>query len=128
MRKTASCLALCFILCPLLSLAGDEVKQIYLDDPMGRRYQLALNRATPDILACYNSALAKKPGLAGRIEIRVTVEASGAARSATVTKDTVGSKTAVKCIQDVLKDKTWPTSEGPVFFDAVYSFSPQKQS
>jgi hypothetical protein len=127
MRTLGLCLTAFAVLVPIVLLAADEPTQVFLDDGLGRRYQLTINRANADIAACYTAQLTKKPGLAGRLDLRVTVEASGKARSVEVRKDTLGSADAVKCIQDLLMQKTWPTNPTPVYFDTLFDFSPEKK-
>jgi hypothetical protein len=113
------------LLCALTAVA-QEPTQVYLDTAEGRRYQLALNRANAEAVACYNKAIEKSPSLAGRLELRVTVEPSGVARSVEIKKDTLRDKTTADCIAEALKGKTWPNSPQPVFFDAILTFMPRK--
>lgn len=112
---------------PWLATAEDKPTQINIDSMDGRRYQIALNRSTSDILACYSKELAKQPGLQGRLELRVTIEKTGATRSVEIRQDTLKSEAVTKCIQDILLGKTWPGHSEAVYFDNLFNFSATKK-
>lgn len=106
---------------------ADKPTQIDIDSLDGRRYQLALNRSMNDILACYSKELATHPGLQGKLELRVTIEKTGATRSVEARQDTLKNETVTKCIQDLLLAKTWPSHSESVYFDNIFNFTATKK-
>ena len=67
------------------------------------------------IRQCYESELKRDPGLAGTIEIEITVH-EGRAASSVIVLDTVGSKNVNACIQRKIRRIRFPPSSAPTTF------------
>jgi hypothetical protein len=61
-----------------------------------------------EVKHCYEKQLESKPDLAGRVEIKFIILASGAVKTAVVAKTTLGSKAAEQCIAGAFERWTFP--------------------
>jgi hypothetical protein len=109
------------LLLPALA-AAESPEKIDIDTTRGRQYKLALNRSMKAIAGCYDDQLKKTPTLAGRVTVRVTVKPEGRTDSVAFSEDTLSSEAVNGCIQTILEPKTWPASDGAVYFETVLTF------
>jgi len=100
------------------------------DDPCG-------GRETPELLSalgakagqarsCYERALSNNSALSGKIEINVRVSPTGAACSATSTKNTLGDAVVTSCVLQRFKSGIYPKPTGGcVNVGVPINFTPQ---
>ncbi|MDP8222004.1 MAG: AgmX/PglI C-terminal domain-containing protein [Candidatus Lernaella stagnicola] len=115
------CLAIA-ALTPLLADAA-EPEQIDIESISGRRYKLALHRSMETITKCYDDALKKNASLAGRLVVRVDIDAGGKTAGVQARDDTLGNAGVTKCIVEALHEKTWPSADAPRYFETVFKFA-----
>jgi len=96
-------------------LAGEPVAELggpaeTLSKDVIRR---VMKRHTARMRFCYQKALAKNPGLAGKITTRIEVAADGTVSKATLTDDTVGDEAVATCVLSQLRRVRMPAAQGP---------------
>jgi len=79
----------------------------------------AMSAHASAIRACYEKELARKPGLAGKLVVRVVLDADGRVKTATVDSTTLGSPAVESCVTKVVASIRfgWPDYDG---FSFVY--------
>jgi outer membrane biosynthesis protein TonB len=58
----------------------------------------------PELLSCYEPAVARRPRLAGQIEVEITIAPSGDVGSAVVRRSTVHDSSVVSCFVAAIRD------------------------
>jgi TonB family protein len=78
----------------------------------------------PDIRRCYETALAAKPGLSGRIVLKFTVAADGQVETPSLGESTLGSPQAESCVVELARSWRFPAPEGgPVEAEFPFVFA-----
>lgn len=69
-----------------------------------------------DVRDCYNAALARDPGQAGRVEVEFMIGTTGVVERATALSSTLTDEKVASCITRAMRDWRFPapTSGGPV--------------
>jgi TPR repeat protein len=75
----------------------------------------------PEVSACYQKALLRKPWLAGRVVASFTVDASGRVTRVELERTDLADVRALVCIRDVIR--AWPLGPGGRAFDFTYPFA-----
>jgi hypothetical protein len=83
--------------------SGESTVQGSLDKEIIRRI---VRRHMGEVKYCYESELAKKPDLAGRVAIRFAIAATGTVMNATLDNSTIRNPTLEKCIVGTIRN--WP--------------------
>lgn len=84
----------------------------------------AIQGAAGSARGCYNRALQKNAGAAGKMNVAVQVGANGAVCGASITNDTVGSGEVSNCVLSRFQGKSFPKPDkGCVTINVPLSFS-----
>lgn len=86
-----------------------------------------VSQGLPPIKACYAKALARTPGLQGKIAIRFTILETGDVADLTPTVNSVGSPEVAQCMVASMRD--WHTSfrpPAPVEVECPFTFAPAR--
>lgn len=106
------------------------------DDPAGRASAPGVNRTNASLLAtiqryaagiqfCYESELAREPGLRGKIVVAITVSASGEVTEASVVQNTFGANRVASCaLAQIRQWKFPPIASGATSFQTPFVFTP----
>ncbi len=84
-----------------------------------RRY---IRRHINQIRYCYEQQLARRPDLAGRVQIRFVISSSGAVTTSTVAGSTLGNPAAEQCVARAVQRIAFPQPEGGGVVIVTYPF------
>ena len=118
---------------PRLRERAEELEQLYFRSKSGDEQargclseeiiQNAVRRRRNQIRACYEDQLLTDPELAGRVEVRLTVEPDGKMGAIEVTKNTTGSAAVGVCLKHKLASLRFPAFEQCRAVVANYPFN-----
>ena len=106
------------------------------DDPSAHGSAPGVNRTNASLLAtiqryaagiqfCYESELAKEPGLRGKLVIAITVSAGGEVTEASVVQNTFGANRIASCaLSQIRRWKFPPIASGATSFQTPFVFTP----
>ena len=106
------------------------------DDPAAHASAPGVNRTNASLLAtiqryaagiqfCYESELAREPGLRGKIVVAITVSASGEVTEASVVQNTFGANRIAGCaLAQIRQWKFPPIASGATSFQTPFVFTP----
>jgi outer membrane biosynthesis protein TonB len=95
--------------------------QLPLTSPYWRQIQRTMVRHAGEVKACYEAAVALKPGLHGMINLRFTIAADGSVTESALDMSRVNSAEVEDCIVDVVRHLNFPPPEdGKPVVNVVY--------
>lgn len=94
---------------PLGSLDKEQIRQV-----------IHANRAA--VRACYDAALGRVPGLAGKVAVHFVISPGGPVASASVAEDTVGDAPLAACITAAVQTWVFPKPKGDGVVVVTYPF------
>lgn len=71
-----------------------------------------IERHQAEIKFCYEAALQREPGLAGKVAVAWTIDPAGAVAEASVSESTLGSAAVERCIVDRVRRWRFPAPQG----------------
>ncbi len=87
------------------------------------RIRLGISAHRDEIRACYERALARKPGLKGLVKVRFVINADGSVSEPSTPQNTVGDAGLAQCITDRLTTWRFPPVEGGGRIVVIYPFT-----
>ncbi len=76
-----------------------------------------------EVRRCYQQAVADKPGLAGRVVVKIVIAPSGAVTSAAISSSTVDHKGMEACLVARIESWKFPAAENPTTLTYPFQFS-----
>jgi len=97
------------------------------DPPDGFKAQVraVLARSRPQIRYCYERELVKRPDLAGKVVMEITVAADGQVSRAVISSSTLSNPAVESCIQGRAMRMVFPPDEGEKVLRLPFDFSAQ---
>jgi hypothetical protein len=110
---------------PAMSDAGAAPRAAPLDGAAAERL---VRSRLPEIRACYERQLAAKPGLAGRLDARFTIDGTGATRGLSWATDELHDAAVAACVERVIGGWRFsPPPPGPLTITFPFIFQPPRR-
>jgi TonB family protein len=82
-----------------------------------------IQRHASEIKFCYEQSLQKSPGLAGKVSMAWTIEASGTVQEANVAESSIGSAEVEKCMSERIRRWKFPEPRGGGVVDITFPWN-----
>lgn len=76
-----------------------------------------------EIKLCYEQRLRAKPGLSGKLVVRMVIAPTGAMQSAETTEDTLGDADTTRCVEAAVRKWKFPATGGPCTVSFPFKFA-----
>jgi len=104
---------------PVLRQHEAEVRGSLAKEVIRRTIQRRMN----EIRFCYESGLARDPGLSGRLAISFLIAPSGAVQQAVIKESTLSSRAVADCVASAMRRVSFPAPNGGGYVQVTYPFS-----
>jgi TonB family protein len=104
---------------PVLRQHEAEVRGSLSKEVIRRTIQRRLN----EVRFCYESGLARDPGLSGRLAISFLIAPSGVVQQAAIKESTLSSRAVADCVAQAMRRLSFPAPDGGGYVQVTYPFS-----
>jgi hypothetical protein len=112
-----------FVAIPSAAALVVVAARAHAEEPLARAAIVAAVKARlPDVSACYQKALARKPWLAGRVVASFTIDGKGRVERVEIERTDLADLRFLSCAQDAARAWTFPSPVGGAAFALSYPF------